>query len=299
MAGCGFSACSQGSADVDHHTSAPGSDESPAPAAEDIVNANPYRSVRLECHGPVLHVVLARPDVHDAFNNDTVLELTDVFGDAAVQDAVRVVLMRSTGKHFSAGADVNWLKRVGESSRAENIADAERLHDMLNAIACCPKPVVARVQGAALGGGCGLAAAADIAITSERAFFGFTEVRLGIAPAAISPFVLRKIHTGRALPLFLTGARFDANQALDYGLVHRVVVEDDLDNAVAAVIEDLLAGSPAALAAVKRLVEDTRGASIDEARPFTTRAIADLRAGDEGREGLSAFLEKRKPDWAQ
>ena len=261
------------------------------------MTANNNRSVRLEQRGPVLHIVLARPEVNDAFDDNTVRELTEVFSETAVQDTVRVALLRSTGKHFSAGADIAWLKSVGQYTDAESIADAKRLHDMLNAIASCPKPVVARVQGAALGGGCGLTAAADIAVASERAFFGFTEVKLGIAPAMISPFVLRKVHPGRALPLFLTGARFDARQALDYGLVHRVVAEDELDDAVASVIQDLLTGSPAALTAIKRLVEDTRGITIDQAHPFTTRTIADLRASDEGREGLSAFLEKRKPNW--
>lgn len=262
------------------------------------MNATDYRSVRVEQHGPVLHVVLARPEVHDAFNEDTVVELTDIFG-TSMPDTTRIVLLRSTGKHFSAGADLNWLKRIGQYSDEENIADAERLHDMFHTIAACPKPVVARIQGAALAGGCGLTAAADIAIASERAFFGFSEVRLGIAPATISPFVFRKIHPGRALPLFLTGARFDAHQACDYGLVYRVVAEDELDDAVDEVIQDLLTGAPMAVTAVKRLVESTRDATIDEARPITTRTIADLRAGDEARDGLSAFLEKRKPDWVQ
>lgn len=256
-----------------------------------------YESLTTERHGPVLHVVLARPQVHDAFDDHSVRDLAEVFGAAAGDDQVRVVLLRSTGKHFSAGADVNWLRRVGEYDYAENVADAERLHDMLAAIATCPKPVVARIQGAALGGGGGLATAADIAIASERAFFGFTEVRLGIAPATISPFVLRKIHPGRALSLFLTGERFGAREALEYGLVHQVVPEEDLDAVVESTVEALLKGSPEGQAAIKGLVERVRAGDLEAARHHTTRTIADLRAGEEGQEGLSAFLEKRPARW--
>ena len=257
-----------------------------------------YKSLRTERRGAVLHVILSRPEVHDAFDDDSVRDLADAFESVAGDDAIRVVLLRSTGKHFSAGADVNWLRRVGDYSDEENLADAVRLHDMLAAIATCPKPVVARIQGAALGGGGGLATAADIAIASERARFGFTEVRLGIAPATISPFVLRKIHPGRALALFLTGERFGAREALEYGLVQQVVAEDDLDTAVEATIDALLAGSPVGQATIKWLVDQVRGRDLADARQFTTRAIANLRAGDEGKEGLSAFLEKRKPRWA-
>lgn len=255
-----------------------------------------YVSLRIERHGPVLHVVLTRPEVHDAFDENTIADLTEVFTAAAADDS-RVVLLRSTGKHFSAGADVNWLKRVGGYGYEDNVADAQALHDMLAAIAECPKPVIARIQGAALGGGGGLATAVDIAIASERAFFGFTEVRLGIAPAVISPFVLRKIHPGQALALFLQAERFGAAEALRYGLVHRVVPEAELDDAVDKTIEALLAGSPVGQARIKRLVDQVRHADLDVARGHTTTAIADLRAGDEGQEGLAAFLQKRKPRW--
>lgn len=256
-----------------------------------------YASLRTERHDAVLHVVLNRPEVHDAFDDDSVVDLARVFGEAARDDDVRVVLLRSTGKHFSAGADVNWLRRVGDQDYQDNVEDAERLHDMLAAIAECPKPVVARVQGAALGGGCGLTAAADVAVAADRAFFGFTEIRLGIAPATISPFVLRKLHPGRALPLFLTGERFGADRALEYGLVHRVVPEEELDDAVDEVVEALLLGSPVAAARIKELLETIRNADLAGSRRTTTRLIADLRAGEEGKEGLSSFLEKRDPAW--
>lgn len=256
-----------------------------------------YESLRTERDGAVLHVVLNRPDVHDAFDDHSVRDLTRAFRTAAEDDGVRVVLLRSTGKHFSAGADVNWLRKAGEYDDLENVADAERLHDMLAAIATCPKPVVGRIQGAALGGGCGLTAAVDIAIASERALFGFSEVRLGIAPATISPFVLRKVHAGQALALFLTGERFGAERARELGLVQRVVDEEELDDAVTETIDALLQGSPVAQARIKKLVEQTRNRDFEGAREFTTRAIADLRAGEEGQEGLSAFLEKRPAAW--
>lgn len=257
-----------------------------------------YTSLRTERHGAVLHVVLTRPEIHDAFDEHSIRDLTVAFEAAAHDDAVRVVLLRSTGKHFSAGADVSWLRRVGAYEDTQNLADAVALHGMLAAIATCPKPVVARIQGAALGGGGGLAAAVDIAIASERALFGFTEVRLGIAPATISPFVLRKVHAGRALGLFLTGERFGAREALACGLVHKVVPEDELDAAVEATIAALLEGSPVGQARIKQLVEQVRGRDLTAAGELTTRAIADLRAGPEGQEGLAAFLDKRKPRWA-
>ena len=257
-----------------------------------------YTSLRTERRGAVQHVILSRPEIHDAFDHNSVRDLADAFEAAAGDAAVRVVLLRSTGKHFSAGADVNWLRQVADYSDEENLADAVRLHDMLAAIATCPKPVVARIQGAALGGGGGLATAADIAIAADRALFGFTEVHLGIAPATISPFVLRKLHPGHALALFLTGERFGPREAKEYGLVQQVVAEDQLDEAVQSTIDALITGSPVGQATIKRLVDEIRGRDLADARQFTTRAIADLRASDEGKEGLTAFLEKRNPCWA-
>lgn len=258
---------------------------------------NDLQTLTTERRGPVLHIVLNRPEVHDAFDERMIAELTDVFGDAADDGEVRVVVLRSTGKHFSAGADLEWMKRVGEYDRDDNLDDAGRLEDMLRAIACCPKPVVARVQGAALGGGAGLACAADFAVASEGAFFGFSEVRLGIAPAVISPYVLRKVPAGRAQALFLAGSRFDARRAQQLGLVWNVVPADELDEAVDELVGELLAGSPAAQAAIKSMVEAVEGRGFEAARDVTVTTIADLRASDEGKEGLEAFLDKRTPSW--
>lgn len=254
-------------------------------------------TLRLEQDGPVVHVVLNRPEVHEAFDGRMVEELTAVFRRAAGEETCRVVVLRSTGKHFCAGADLDWMKRAGDHSTEENLEDAGRLEEMLRSIARCPKPVIARIQGAALGGGAGLACAVDFAVASERAFLGFSEVRLGIAPAVISPYVLRKVPAGTAQALFLAGSRFNAARAAELGLVYRVVPEEELDGAVGELIDELLQGSPAAQAAIKRLVDDVEGRSLDEARELTTRAIADLRASREGKEGLSAFLDKRRASW--
>jgi methylglutaconyl-CoA hydratase len=259
---------------------------------------DPVRStLRVERSAEVASVVLARPEVHEAFDDSMVAELTAVFGELAEDEAVRVVVLRSTGRSFCAGADLNWMRRMGEQSREQNEADALRLADMFEAIASCPKPVVARVQGAALGGGAGLVTAADLAVASDRAVLGFTEVRLGILPAVIAPFVLRKLGPGPAQALFLTGERLTAEDALRLGLVHRSVPDARLDEAVGEVVHALLCGSGEAQAASKRLVAAVAGLSPEQAREHAARAIALARASRDGREGLTAFLTKRKPSW--
>ena len=257
-----------------------------------------YHALRIERHDAVLSVVLVRPEKHDAFDEVVITELTRAFGEAARDAFARVVVLRSTGRSFSAGGDLEWMRRMAEASEADNVADAERMEDMFRAVATCPKPVVARVQGAALGGGAGLVAASDVVVAAESAVFGFTEVRLGLLPAVIAPYVLRKIPAGRAQPLFLTGERFSAARARELGLVDRVTADDDLDAALDGVVAELLAGGPAAQAASKRLVAEIEGRSLDDARGLTTRAIASARASSEGREGIDAFLAKRKPSWS-
>jgi methylglutaconyl-CoA hydratase len=257
----------------------------------------PWQTLRLERSGPILHVVLARPEVHDAFDERTVAELTRAFCDDAAGDGLRAVVLRSTGRSFCAGADVGWMRRMAACTDDENLADAGRLADMLDAIATCPRPVVARVQGAALGGGAGLVAACDLVVASSRAQVGFSEVRLGVVPAVISAHVLRKLAPGRAQALFLTGERFSAERARELGLVDRVVEPERLDEAVGDVLAALLQGSPLAQASVKRLVRDVSGLSPADARAVATEAIARARASADGREGLAAFLEKRRPSW--
>lgn len=256
-----------------------------------------YRSLRLERDGAVCSVVLCRPELHEAFDETMVAELTEVFRGFAFDENVRVIVLRSTGKSFSAGADLNWMRRMGEQSREQNEADAYKLADMFEQIADAPQPVVARVQGAALGGGAGLVAACDIAIASDLASFGFTEVRLGILPAVIAPHVLRKLSPGTAQALFLTGERFGAEEAHRIGLVHRVTEPDTLDEGLAALVRELLCCSPEAQAAVKRLNADIAHLTPGECRDQAAEAIARARASRDGREGLTAFLTKRKPLW--
>src|SRR5436309_15339814 len=264
----------------------------------------PDRHVRLalllrpEVESPVATVTLVRPDVLNAFNVHLIAGLHDAFRLLASDDGVRVVVLAGEGKSFSAGADLDWMRRAANFSEEENLRDAAAAAALWRAVAECPKPVVARVHGNAFGGGAGLVAASDIAVAAESAMFGFTEVRLGPLPATVAPHVVEKIGPGRALPLVLTGERFDAQRALAIGLIHQVVRPERLDIAVGAVIDQLLAGGPNALRACKELVR--RVATADRAKidEYTAALIASARAGDEGREGVGAFLEKRKPGWA-
>ena len=257
-----------------------------------------FRTILLEREGPTACVSLARPEVHDAFDERMVEEVAEAFRTLGEDDTARVVLIRSKGKSFCAGADLNWMRRMADQAESENREDAGLLEEMFRAIATCPKPVVARVQGAAFGGGAGIVAACDLAIASTEAKLAFTEVRLGILPAVISPYVLRKVAAGPAQALFLTGEIVSAQRCVELGLFHRVVPPMDLDGAVDAAIQNLLHGSPVAQAAVKRLMREVEGQSLEDAATSTTEAIAAARASDDGREGMTAFLEKRKPKWA-
>jgi methylglutaconyl-CoA hydratase len=243
-------------------------------------------ALRIEQDGPVRRVVLARPERRNAFDAALIAELAEAFAD--VGDA-RAVVLSGDGPSFCAGADVEWQRSSIDLSYDENVEDAMRLYRMLAAVDGCPAPVVARVQGHALGGGSGLVACADIVVAARDAVFGFSEVRLGIAPAVISPFVVPRIGPGAARRLFLTGERFDAATALRIGLVHEIA--EDLDAAVESVLAGLLAGGPEAVRAAKRLVlERPEGEE-------TARIAAARRTSPEGQDGLRAFLEKRPPAW--
>ncbi len=243
-------------------------------------------------------VTMNRPAVHNAFDDALIGELDRAFRALAADDAVRVVVLASEGKSFSAGADLNWMKRMAGYSDAENYADALGLARMLDAIDCCPKPVIAAVQGAALGGGVGLVAACDIAVAAEEAKFGLTEVRLGIIPAVISPHVIAAIGRRASRRYMLTGERFGAAEALRLGLVHEVVAGAELGAATQGIAEHLLKAGPEALAACKTLIRTVGDMPLgEEVAAYTARQIADRRASDEGREGIGAFLEKRKPRW--
>ncbi|MGA8574798.1 MAG: enoyl-CoA hydratase-related protein [Candidatus Cybelea sp.] len=250
-------------------------------------------SVHLTVSGGIARVTLARPEVRNAFNAEVIERLHEIFTRITAADDVRAVVLAGEGKVFCGGADVNWMRASLDLSFDANVADAELMSDMFRAIDNCPKPVVARIHGAALGGGSGLVAVCDIAVAAEDAVFGFTEVKLGIIPATISPFVLAKIGTSHARALFLTGERFDARHAEAIGLVHDVVPSAQLDAAVERRLAELHSAGPNAIAAAKLLVRRVLDNSYADSRTITTEAIARQRVSPEGQEGLRAFLERR------
>ena len=256
-----------------------------------------YEHLRIEHEGAVATVTLARPDARNAMNAGLIREIRHTMQKMAEDDGVRVVVLMGEGDYFCAGADIGYMKDTSEFSFEENRQDARELAAMFGAVEECPKPVVASARGAAIGGGVGLVAAADVAVVEEGTVFAFSEVRLGISPATIAPFVVRKIGLSQARDLFLTGERFDATRAYEIGLVHQVAAEGRLDEAVQEKVEELLTGGPNALAATKALLRELRDAAPDEVAEIMARRIAELRTGDEGQEGLAAFLEKRKPAW--
>lgn len=255
-------------------------------------------TVRIEREGAVARVTLARPKTRNAFDEVVIDELTRAFLSFVDDRDTRVVVLEGEGSVFCAGADIGWMRRAGSWSKTENETDAERMAGMLRAIDDCAQPVVALVQGAAIGGGVGLVAASDVAIAAQDAVFSLAEVRLGILPSVISPYVLRAIGAREARRWFLTGERFGAPEAFRIGLVHEVVPAADLGAARDRLVTELLSSAPEAVAVAKRLIADVAGKSPEEAMPLTVRTIAERRASEEAREGLSAFLEKRPPAWA-
>lgn len=247
--------------------------------------------------GPVARIWLNRPDVRNAFDGQTVEELRRTFLDMRGFESVRVIVIAGRGPAFCAGADLTWMKAMAGYSRDENLREAQVMADLFWTIHESPKPIVARVHGAALGGGAGLVAACDIAVASEGTQFGFTEVRLGLLPAVISPYVLGRIAPSAARELFLTGERFDARRAREIGLVQHVASDADLDGVVAQRVAELMKAGPRAVAEAKALVRDVAGSRIEAVQKTTIERIADIRVSDEGQEGMRAFLEKRKPSW--
>jgi methylglutaconyl-CoA hydratase len=256
-------------------------------------------SIKLAVEDGIARVTLARPDVRNAFDAEVIERLHEIFSEITASDEVRVVVLAGEGRVFCGGADINWMRASLDLSYETNLGDAERMSDMYRAIDNCPKPVIGRIHGAALGGGAGLAAVCDVAIAAQDAIFGFTEVKLGIIPAVISPFVLAKIGASHARALFLTGERFDAQRAKQIALVHEVVPVEELDAAVNRSVLELFTAGPSAVRAAKLLVHRVLDNSYDDSRTITTRAIAQQRISTEGQEGLRAFLERRKPSFAQ
>ncbi|MCX7238926.1 MAG: enoyl-CoA hydratase/isomerase family protein [Burkholderiales bacterium] len=257
-----------------------------------------YSTLAIERDGAVATIWMNRPEVFNAFNEELIADLTDACLALDNNPAVRVVVLAGRGKHFSAGADLNWMRRAANASEADNLQDARRFARMLRTLSGLSKPTLARVQGGALGGGTGLAAACDMAVASSDAVFSTSEVKFGIIPAVISPYVLRAIGARHALRYFQSGERISAERALVIGLVGEVAAPEQLDAAVAALVQTLLAGAPSAQRAAKELIAAVHGRPIDDTTmEQTARRIAAQRATPEGRDGVAAFLDKRPPVW--
>ena len=248
--------------------------------------------------GAIRTITLSRPDVRNAFNDEVITELKTAFIDAGLAADVRCVVLAAEGPAFCAGADLNWMRRMADYTRDENLADAGQLAVMLRAIYECPKPTIARVQGDVFAGGVGLVATCDIAVSVDAATYCLSEVKLGLIPATISPYVIRAMGARASHRYFLTAERFSATEAHRMGLVHEVVAADALDAKVAELTSALVSASPSAVRACKRLVQDVAEREIDDALvAHTVAGIADIRSSAEGKEGVQSFLQKRKPNW--
>src|SRR5438093_727271 len=261
----------------------------------------PYTFLDRRREGPVEYLTLNRPDVRNAFNEQVIAELSAWAADAraaAERREVRAAVLAGAGRTFSAGADVTWMAKTVHYTEEENLRDATAMSRMFAALDSLPVPLIGRIAGAALGGGAGLAAVCDIVVAADDAVFGFTEVKLGILPAVISPFALAKIGRSAARELFLTGARFSAARAREIGLVHAIVPADELDARVAQCVREVLTSGPEAVAAAKALIPKVWSQSAREAMPIAASAIAMRRISAEGQEGMTAFLDKRKPSWS-
>lgn len=242
-------------------------------------------------------VTMNRPDVHNALNTHLLSDLKTAFDELSQNDQLRGVILTGAGKSFSAGADLAMMQAAARATQEQNQEEALQLASTFEFINTFPAPVIARVNGAAMGGGLGLLAVSDIVIASETARLAFSEVKLGIAPAVISPYVVRKIGPSWARRLFITGERFTPALGSEIGLVHTVVALEELDATVEQVVQELLSGGPYALRACKALARDIGEMDDDAARAITTETIAQLRVSAEGQEGLKAYLEKRQPSW--
>jgi len=255
-------------------------------------------TLKIEVAGGVATVTLNRPEVRNAFNDAVILELTQAFTTLGQRDEVRCIVLAAEGTAFCAGADLNWMRRMADYTREENLLDAGQLATMLRTIYACPKPTIARVQGDVYAGGTGLVAACDIAVSVDGAWYCLSEVKLGLIPATISPYVVRAMGARAAHRYFLTAERFSAAEALRLGFVHEVVTADALHAKVAELVQTLVNAGPNAVRLCKKLVQDVAEQAITPALvQMTVEGIADIRVSPEGREGVQSFLQKRKPGW--
>lgn len=256
-----------------------------------------YTEVTIDPRG-VASLVLNRPDVHNAFDDLMIAELIQQLDSLAADDGVKVLILKSNGKNFSAGADLNWMRSMAKKDYQQNLDDAAGLASLMHKLDTFPKPTLALVQGAAFGGAVGLVACCDIALAEANASFCLSEVKIGLIPAVISPYVMRALGERQSRRYFLTAERFNATTAESLGLVHQVINENTLENSAEPLVQALLQNSPAAVSAAKNLLQQIYNKNINnEVIAHTTQAIAEIRVSAEGQEGLSAFLEKRKPNW--
>ncbi len=256
--------------------------------------------IKIQQQNQVATVTLARPELHNAFNDDMITDLSQAFSRLGQDKSIRAIILAAEGKSFCAGADLNWMRSMLDYTFDENVADAKRLAEMLRTIAECPKPVIGRIHGAAFGGGVGLASVCDLTVALSSAIFCLSEVKLGLLPAVISPFVLQKMPISQAHRYFLTAERFSAQEASQMGFIS-VVVEDiqSMDAQIESWIKALCQNGPQAVSLCKKLIGEVAGRDLDEAIPLTTQRIAERRISAEGQEGMRAFLEKRPSQWIQ
>jgi methylglutaconyl-CoA hydratase len=258
-----------------------------------------YTTIQTRHDDQVGTIIFNRPEIHNAFNSTVIAELSTAFSEMENDPQIRVLVLTGAGKSFCAGADLNWMRSVITQSFDENLAESLALADLFWQIYTFKRPVIARVNGAAIGGGTGFVAACDIAIAAKSAVFSFSEVKIGVVPACIGPYVVKKMGEGKARELFITGERMEASRALSVGLVNKVVEDGMLDAEVERLVHSLLSSGPEAVAMAKRLVARVGGMTPDEFRPWTAEMIAKLRLSPEGQEGMDAFLNKRTPSWVK
>jgi methylglutaconyl-CoA hydratase len=256
-----------------------------------------YETVKIHLDGPIARVSFCRPEVHNAFNDTLIYEMTDLFSSLKQDNNLRVIVLTGEGKSFCAGADLNWMRRVKDYSFEKNLEESLALADLFWLIYSMPVPVVGRINGAAIGGGTGFVSVCDIAVAAESAKFSFSEVKIGVVPACIGPYVIRKIGEGKAREFFISGERLTAADAYRIGLVNRYYPDDKLDEEIETLIKTILSSGPNAIKMAKELISNVPHMTPDQFRPYTAEMIARLRKSDEGQEGMDAFLNKRKPNW--
>ena len=256
-----------------------------------------FQTLTYERKRKIGRITFSRPEIHNAFNSKMIEELYSLFERIKRDKGLRVVVITGEGKSFCAGADLNWMRAVKDYDYERNFSESMKLAEVFHMIYTCPKPVIGRINGAAIGGGTGFVAVCDITIASSLAVFSFSEVKIGLVPACISPYVIKKVGEGKTREFFLTGERLTADQAYHSGLVNRVVEPDQLDDEVDAMAQQILSSGPEALKCCKNLLSTVAQLEMQEAKIHTAKVIANLRKSDEGQEGMDAFLNKRKPNW--